>query len=66
MENNNKTPKYKIGETVEANWAGGYVTKHVITGIQETRHGFWYSWKDDEFDFNNGLHEIYLSKCTNK
>jgi len=59
---NNKTPKYKIGEIVEANWAGGHVTTQVITGIKNTKHGFWYTWEDAKNDFGNGLHEKYLNK----
>ena len=62
---NNKTPKYKIGETVEANWAGGHTTTHVITGIKETYHGFWYTWDDSIDDCGSGLHEKYLNKKYN-
>lgn len=55
------SPKHKVGETIEANWAGGHVTRHVITAIKNTEHGFWYSWIDDE-GHESGLHEIHLNK----
>lgn len=57
------TPKYKIGEIVKANWAGGHVTRHVIAGIENTKHGFWYTWTDAKNGFGNGLHEIHLNKA---
>jgi len=63
---NNKTPKYKIGEIVEANWAGGHVTTHVIMGIKNTEHGFWYTWKDENNGFGNGLHEKHLNRINNR
>jgi hypothetical protein len=59
-------PKFKIGETIEANWAGGHVTRHVITGIKNTNHGFWYTWEDSNNGSGSGLHEEYLNKYTNK
>ena len=64
MENSN-IPKFKIGEMVEANWAGGHVTKQIISGIENKHHGFWYTWDEDDKknDFGNGLYERYLNKC---
>lgn len=64
--NNNESPKFKIGETVYANWAGGHTTKQVITGIKKNHHGFWYCWDNNDNDFGNGLHEKHLNKCYNK
>lgn len=61
-----KKPKYKIGEEIFANWAGGHTTKHIITGIKNTERGFWYTWENtDNSNFGNGLHEHYLSKVYN-
>ena len=54
-----RVPKYEIGQEVEANWAGGRISKHIITDIEDTVHGFWYSWIEDN-GFVNGLHEKYL------
>lgn len=61
----NAKPKFKIGETIEANWAGGAVTKHVITDIKKSSRGFWYSWIDED-GFKNGLYEKSLNKVNNK
>lgn len=57
------TPKYNIGEIVEANWAGGHITTHIVTEIKNTVHGFWYTWTDAKNGSGNGLHERYLNKC---
>ncbi|OME55412.1 hypothetical protein BSK59_13110 [Paenibacillus odorifer] len=61
----NQKPKYKIGEMVFANWAGGHITKHTITGIEETKLGFWYIWEDAYDGFGSGLHEHHLNKAYN-
>jgi|688.fasta_scaffold102098_7 hypothetical protein len=53
-------PLYKIGETIEAIWSNGNITSHVILGIKNTKHGFWYTWMDD--GGTGGLHEEYLNK----
>lgn len=52
-------PKFKIGQTVHATWAGGSVTLHIIEGIEMTRHGYWYIWDDE--GRKSGLHERYIS-----
>lgn len=65
MSDNNIIPKYKIGETIEAIWAGGHTTTHVVARIRNTNHGFWYEWDDAYDDFGNGLHEKYLTKKHN-
>lgn len=59
---NEQKPKYKIGEKVLATWAGGHTTKHIISEIEKTELGFWYSWKDACDGFGSGLHEHHLSK----
>lgn len=63
MKNTDKTPKYKIGDTVEADWGGGHITKHVISGIKNTEYGFMYTWTDARDGLGSALHELYLTKC---
>lgn len=61
MDEKKLEPKYKIGQSVFAHWAGGHTTKHVIKDIKNTYHGFWYSWEDATDNCGNGLHENYLT-----
>ncbi|OPH61758.1 hypothetical protein BC351_00510 [Paenibacillus ferrarius] len=60
------SPKYSVGDTVSANWAGGHTTMHVITSIKRTERGFWYTWKDDGRNCGNGLHEHHLNMMHSK
>lgn len=62
--NNQSLPKYALGDKVCAHWAGGRITEHVITGIKNTDHGYWYTWEDADSNTGNGLHEHYLSKAS--
>lgn len=57
------TPKYKIGDKIEAHWAGGSTTIHVITGVEKALHGFWYTWENSDGS-GNGLYEIFISKIS--
>lgn len=59
-----KEPKFKIGDTVEATWASGKISIHIIIGIEENHHGYWYTWKrSDVYSWaGSGLHEKYLRK----
>jgi len=53
-------PKFEIGQKINATWASGRITSHIITGIKLTDRGFWYIW--DSKTEQTGLHECHISK----
>ena len=62
---NNKTPKYKIGDIVQATWSSGNTTIHTIISIEEALHGFWCNWIEKDGN-TSGLYEHHLSKVESK
>lgn len=54
-------PKFEIGQKINATWASGRVTSHVITNIKNTNRGYWYCWIDEDGQ-EMGLHECHISK----
>lgn len=63
MENELHQPKFKTGDRVEARWASGRTSIHIITGIDENRpHGTWYRFMDEDGN-ETGLYECFLRAC---
>lgn len=55
-------PKFEVGEIIKATWSDKSISYHKIISIENTVHGFWYNWIEDNLG-HTGLHEHYLSKC---
>lgn len=59
----NKDTKFKVGDRIEATWAGGHTSKHIITGIDvNAPRGIWYQFLDED-GRKTGLYEEFLSAC---
>lgn len=63
MENELHQPKFKIGDCVEATWASGRTSTHIITGVDENKpHGTWYRFLNED-GFEVGLYGCFLRAC---
>lgn len=58
-----KDPKFKVGDYVEATWASGRTSIHIITGVNvNAPRGIWYQFLNEDGN-TSGLYEEFLYAC---